>query len=323
MACNIVKEYIDYDRECIAKYISIITEKKLNSKICDMILDVYIDIRYYDIYKHVKKHTIDDVYFYIQEEYQKKFTDKNRDRNMTLIRRVLVILRYVFLLEKYGKDKKIAKLLVNFEDRLKEEYHNSKVIISDLIKNIKDDIKKKDRFIDNLLSNDFNVSICVTNLAGVYMLDFDSNVKIPDLFSSIAINRVYNSGIINEDKLLVFYTLTCREILKDMRFYNFDKIYIVDFATELLNKKNKLINLFRIFDLDYLKERMVLKITYYDYLDNKDTIDGLIHDGYSFAIILDSDYEDNVLLEIFNYIIVDDSEKSLQYFKKYKNVIVG
>ena len=323
MACNIVKEYINYDKECIAKYISIITEKKLNSKICDMILDVYVNIRYYDMYEHVKKHTIDDIYFYVQEEYQKKFTDKNRDRNLALIRRALVILRYVFLIEKYGKDKKIAKLLANFEDKLKEEYQNTKIIVSDLIKNIKDDMRVKDRFVDNLLSNDFSVSSNITNLAGVYMLDFENNVKIPDLFSSVAINRVYNSGIINEDKLLVFYTLTCREILKDMRAFDYDKIYLIDFVIELLKKKNKLINLFRIFDLDYLKERMVLKVSYYEYLDNKDSIDELIHDGFSFAIILDSDYKDDVLLDIFSFIIVDDSEKSLRYFKKYKNVIVG
>ena len=178
-------------------------------------------------------------------------------------------------------------------------------------------------FLRGLLSNSFSVVCQGTNLASVYMLEFENNVKIPDLFSSVAINRVYNSGIINEDKLLVFYTLTCREILKDMKSFEYSNIYIIDFVSELLLKKNKLINLFRIFDLDYLKEKMILKITYVDYLDNKDEIDGLIHDGYSFAIILDSDYEDNILLDIFNYIIVDDSSKSLRYFKKYKNVIVS
>ena len=42
MSRNIVKEYIDYDKKNIIKYINIITEKKLSSKICDIITDIYI-----------------------------------------------------------------------------------------------------------------------------------------------------------------------------------------------------------------------------------------------------------------------------------------
>ena len=73
MAHNIVKEYIDFDRKSINNYINTITEKKLNSKICEMILDIYINIRYYDSYKHIKKNTIDDIYFYVQDEFTKNF----------------------------------------------------------------------------------------------------------------------------------------------------------------------------------------------------------------------------------------------------------
>ena len=38
MARNIVKDYIDYDKKFLREYIDIITEKKLNTKICDMII---------------------------------------------------------------------------------------------------------------------------------------------------------------------------------------------------------------------------------------------------------------------------------------------
>ena len=320
MSRNIVREYINFDRESIAKYINIITEKKLNSKICDEILDIYVNIRYYDMYEHVKRNTIDDICFYVEDSFTKKYSGKNKEKNLPLVHSALIILRYVFLLEKYSNDKNISKLLEKYEEKLKEEYENTKVLVNDLIKDIKSDIHKKDKFINSTASNEFNVVIKDTNLTGVYDTYFDNCVRIPDLFSNVAINRVYNSGVINEDKMLVFYILTERQIIIDMRSYDYGKVYLIDFAIDLFSKRNKLNNLLRIFDIDYLKERMVLKVTYQEYLDNKDAIDELIHIGYAFAIILDSDYKDNsVLLDIFSYIIDDGVNPSL--LKKYKNVI--
>ena len=160
-----------------------------------------------------------------------------------------------------------------------------------------------------------------TNLAGVYNLCFENTVKIPDLFSNIAINRVYNNGTINEDKMLVLYLLASREVLKDIVSFNYGNVYLLDFDNNLLNKRNKLNNLLKIFDNDYLKERMIIKINYKNYLDNKDSVDELIHSGYSFAIIIDSEYNDGtVLLDIFTYIIVT-SEGDYPLLKKYKNVV--
>ena len=321
MAHNIVKEYIDFDRKSINNYINTITEKKLNSKICEMILDIYINIRYYDSYKHIKKNTIDDIYFYVQDEFTKNFENKNNEKNLNLIKDALIIIRYVFLTEKYSKDNNISKLLVNFESKLKDEYQDSKIIISDLIKNIKSDIHSKEKFINNTASSDFSVYKMDTNLAGVYNLCFENTVKIPDLFSNIAINRVYNNGTINEDKMLVLYLLASREVLKDIVSFNYGNVYLLDFDNNLLNKRNKLNNLLKIFDNDYLKERMIIKINYKNYLDNKDSVDELIHNGYSFAIIIDSEYNDGtVLLDIFTYIIVT-SEEDYPLLKKYKNVV--
>jgi hypothetical protein len=56
-------------------------------------------------------------------------------------------------------------------------------------------------------------------------------------------------------------------------------------------------------------------------LTNKDNYDSLIHDGYSFAVIIDGDVkEDMVLFNIFSYIIVDNDEDE-KVFNEYRNVI--
>ena len=322
MTRNIVKEYIDYDGESIVKFINVITQKKLNSKICDIIKNIYIDIRYFNHYEHVKNNIIDDICYYVKEQIKIEIDEKQIEKNNKLINDALLIIRYVILNEKYSNDNNISKLLINFEDKLKEEYQNSRIIINDLIKSIKSNLKIKERFINNLSSTDFSVMPKETNLKGVYNVYFENSVKIPDLFSQVAINRVYNNGIISEDKMLVFYLLTEKEILNDIVSFKYDKVYLLDFTKELLGRRNKLINLLKIFDMDYLKERMVLKIYYKDYLIYKERVDELIHDGISFGIILDSNYVDNMVsLDIFSYITVNGNLLDKSYIKKYKNVI--
>ena len=322
MARNIVKEYIDYDRKNIIKYIDVITEKKLNSKIVDMIANTYINIRYYDMYEH-KKNVVDDISFYVKEKLEQDFSEKNNDKNLSLIRDSLIIIRYVIILEKYHDDKSIAKLLVEFEEKMVSEYSNTKIIINDLIKMIKDDIHKKKKYINDTSSIDFNVVEFNTNISGVFDLMLENSVKIPDLFSQIAINRVYNSGVINEDKMFVYYLLASREVLKDMVNFDYGKVYLLDFACDLLEKKNKLGSFLKIFDLDYLKDRIIIKISCQEYLNNKEHVEELIHNGLSFAIILDDSFDEKIiLLDIFAFIIID-GRNNYPILKKYSNVIVS
>ena len=103
MARNIVNDYIDYDKKYLREYINIITEKKLNDKICDMIIDTYVNVRYFDMYEHIKKNPIDDIEYYVINHFKKYYDDKNREKNVPLIASALIIIRYVFLIEKYAK----------------------------------------------------------------------------------------------------------------------------------------------------------------------------------------------------------------------------
>ena len=74
--------------------------------------------------------------------------------------------------------------------------------------------------------------------------------------------------------------------------------------------------------MDYLKERVILKVLYSEYLKNKDEYDSLIHEGYSLAIIIDEEIKDNIaLLKIFSYIIVND-EKEKDKLLEFDNVIL-
>ena len=322
MARNILKDYIDYDKKFLREYIDIITEKNLNSKICDMIVDTYINVRYFDMYEHVKEYPIYNVEYYVTDNFNKLFSDKNKGKNIPLVVDTLIVLRYVFLYEKFYKDKKNSKQLSGYEDKIKNKYENTKILITDLIKKIKDNTQKKEKFINGLLSNDFSVVKNKTDIKDVYDLYFDNSVKIPDLFSELAINRVYNSGIVYEDRMTVFYMLTIREILVDMINYQNNYKYLVDFPDSLIGKRNKLSALLKLIDSDYLKERMIIKVLYSEYLEKKDDYDKLIHDGYSLAVIINDEININVvLLKVFAYIIILDSQYKKE-LNDFDNVIL-
>ncbi len=321
MARNIVKDYLEYDRQNLKNYISAITDKKLNNDICDMIIDTYVNIRYFNAYTSVKKNPIDNIEYYIVDNFRKKFLDKNARKNIMLILDAMIVLRYIILFEKYGDNEETRNSLQEYEEKVYARYNNTNVLVSGIIKDIKSNYHKKEKFIKNLLSTDFSIDKKETNIANVYDMILDNSVNIPDLFSDIAVNRVYNSGTINEDKMLVFYTLLSREILLDMINYEYGKKYLIAFPESIIERNAKLDNLLKIFNIDYLKERMIMKISYHDYLTNKDNYDSLIHDGYSFAVIIDGDVkEDMVLFNIFSYIIVDNDEDE-KVFNEYRNVI--
>lgn len=321
MARNVVKDYLEYEKQNLKNYISIITNKKLNNNLCDMIIDTYIDIRYFNAYTSVKKNLIDNIEYYVFEKFKKSFVDDNVRKNVVLMLDALIVIRYLILFEKYNKDENAKNGLLQYEQKVYGKYKDTNILITDLIKDIKTNYHKKEKFLEELLSTDFSVDKKETNIKDVYETILDNNVKIPDLFSDFAVNRVYNSGTINEDKMLVYYTLLSRMILLDMIDYNYTNKYLISFPESIIDRDSKLNNLLSIIDLEYLKERVVMIISYHDYKEKKDSYDFLIHKGYSFAVIIDEEVKDDlVMFNIFSYILVENPDDE-KIFNTYNNVI--
>lgn len=321
MARNVVKDYLEYEKQNLKNYISIITNKKLNNNLCDMIIDTYVDIRYFNTYTSVKKNLIDNIEYYVFEKFKKSFVDDNVRKNVVLMLDALIVIRYLILFEKYNKDENAKDGLLQYEQKVYEKYKDTNILITDLIKDIKTNYHKKEKFLEELLSTDFSVDKKETNIKDVYETILDNNVRIPDLFSDFAVNRVYNSGTINEDKMLVYYTLLSRMILLDMIDYNYINKYLITFPESIIDRDSKLNNLLSIIDLEYLKERVVMIISYHDYKEKKDSYDFLIHKGYSFAVIIDEEVKDDlVMFNIFSYILVENPLDE-KIFNTYNNVI--
>ncbi len=325
MSRNIVKDYVNFDKECMTKYINTVTNKSLSSKLVDVITTTYIDVRYYNMYECALEYPIENIGHYIKKNVDKYLENKKANESINkAINDSLWIIKYVLFYEKINNDKKLHQMLLDLEQKVRDSFKASDKVKNELFDSIRKNTNNKRKFIRGLTSNEFSVVPKKTNIYNVYVMDFLNNVKIPELFSQMAISRVYNTGAISEDKYLVFYTLVSNVILADILAFNYDTYYLVEFNPMLLVKNKKLNNIFHIIDLDILKEKVIFQITYEDYLVGKETIDKLIHNGYSFAVIITDEFkEDLVLLDIFSYIVLDGKLSNIKGLEEKNNVIIN
>ena len=132
-------------------------------------------------------------------------------------------------------------------------------------------------------------------------------MKFSKLYSDYAIKKVLNSKEIREQNLFVTYSYVGVKILQDIIKGIFKKQYLVDYVLSLKDKPKKKKRLLNMIDNDITKEKLALKITYQDYLENKEEIYELTREGFHIALILDETFafneETKKLLKVFTFLI--------------------
>ena len=175
---------------------------------------------------------------------------------------------------------------------------------------LKDDLIAKKKYIDSFDNKNFFINYIKINKEGVFDARLDYKLKFSKLYSEYAINKVFNSKDIKEQRLFVTYPLVTVKILQDVIKGNFKKEYLVSYSLSLKDKPKKKKRILTIIDNDIVKEKLALKISYGDYINNKDEIYEFTRNGYRIALELDSKVELTeellVLFKIFSYLITDD-----------------
>ena len=164
----------------------------------------------------------------------------------------------------------------------------------------------------------------------VYRVNVKHQVKFPMEYSEMAINKVFNMGITNEDKLTIEYYLIVVQIIKDIVRQNFKKQYIVEFAETLLEKPKKIKSILNIIDNVAIQDKISLKIRHEYFIENKEKVYELMREGYRFSIILDNSFEVNYKnmenLKMFKYVILNKDSKQhdeiMQFSDELKNNII-
>lgn len=320
MTINIMNEYIEITKKQIKEYIKLVFGEQYNDKYCDIFTEKYINIRYFnyyenDIYASTRRKILD----YLKQTSEDIMINNINDRE--LIEEMRIIFYYVLYFDNvsYYKDlkQKIEQIAKIKKKRLNNYFYGFE---EELYKKMKAYIQEKEELIKQFSSDEFYIKLTrYPNKSNVHRINLKYDLKFPLEYSEFAINKAFQMGIINEDKLVVEYYLTVLQILKDIIKQNFKRKYIIEFAATLLKKPKKIKSILNIIDNPAIQEKVSLKIKYEQFLDNKDSVYELMREGYKITVVLDNSFDatfkDIEGLQMFEFVIIN---KNLE---KYEEII--
>lgn len=331
MTYNVGETYINLISNEITQCLKLIFEKKYSKKISDKYIEAYLNIRFYNYYEREKNLTFRKNYLKSLKSKEKWLIEEYPDINEKYIENVGFFCYYLLYFDRISyscnvdetieKLYKIRKRLLNIDDEtFKKEFK----------KTIENNEKQRQLFLDKFETEDFNLKITdYVDSKNVKKVKLGYNIKFPEIYSKITIDKVFKEGIISEDKLQVEYYLTAKIIIEDILKGNFDKQYIVEFEPSLLKKQSKLKSILKIINNSMIQDKINLKIRYRYYIENKEKIQDLMREGFRFSIIADdtlqTDYLSLESLKIFSYILLsknlDKYDELRENKARLKNII--
>ena len=320
MTINIMNEYIELTKKQIREYMKLIFGKQYNERYTNIFIEKYINIRYFnyyekDIYASIREKILD----YLKQTEEDIVINNINDRE--LIEEMRIFFYYVLYFDNvsYYKDlsEKIGQIARVKKKRLNDIWDGFE---EELYSKMKFYMEEKEALIKQFQTEEFFIKLSkYPNKSNVYRINLKYDIKFPLEYSEFAINKAFQMGIVNEDKLVVEYYLTVIQILKDIQKQNFRKKFIVEFAATLLKKSKKIKGILNILDNPAIQEKVSLKIKYEQFIENKDVIYELMREGYKITVVLDNAFEGTFKeiesLKMFEYIIVN---KNLE---KYQEII--
>ena len=330
MTINIMNQYIELTKKQINTYLRLIFGRKFDKKYCDAFTDKYVSIRYYNFYNNDINRTVRKK---IIEHLKKTEEDLkiNNIQDRELIEEMRIFFYYVLYFDNVIYYKDLSQKTEQIS-KLRNKILNTKTenFAEELYNKMKEYMDKKEELISKFNSEEFFVKITnYPDKTNIYRVNLKYNIKFPPEYSEYAIDKAFNIGIINEDKLTVEYYLITIHILKDILKLNFKKRYILEFATTILKKPKKLKSLLNIIENAAIQDKLYLKIRYEQFIENKEKVYEMMRDGYKFAIILDNSFDMNFKniesLKMFEFVIIN---KSLKHYneiiknKQYMNNVI-
>ena len=323
MANNIAKEYVDFSKKNINKYLKIILEKYYDKEIVSSLLETYINERYYNYYETKYKNQEANINYYMKLK-TIELTNNQTEKFIFKTKATFYLFKYILYFDNVSKYDDIKEKIIEIEkyrtntlELIKETF------VDEMLKLVKENEKRKQKYLESFESNRFEIKTNQTNKKNVYNVELTNTIKFNRIYSSYSINKVYTSGIVNEQKLFITYYQTTKRILQNAIEGIFTKEYIVDFPCSILEKEQKTNRLINIINDELIKNNLIIKFTYSNYLENKEIITKWIKEGYKIGIIIDEKYnydeKSKMWLDLFKYIIVDKDKQT--FFEEEKVII--
>ena len=315
---NVFEKHINKTQKRLKKYCSIILKSKYDRDIADELLQTYMDARYYN---YGTNDNIKIFYKRIYDALKKKASDmakKDKD-NVEKIEDCLYLFQYFFYFDFVRSnatidevvdaiaEKRITKFNLKSaeNDNFRTEF---KALVNSDMDEVQDYLDKFDT--DEFLINYTRISTKKTN---VNRVNITYNFDFPEIFNREMIEETFRTDIIAEDRLFVEYSMMAANCLREVLAGNFKKMYVLDFATSLFQKKKKLSQIIDIIDNPALQEKIMLEVGYKDFISNKNNIFKLMQRGFKFCLKTSKNMdiltnEELQLLHVFYLIIVDSED---------------
>ena len=308
MDYNIVSKYISFLKREYLNLFNIVFHTRYQKKICEPFLDIYIGVRYYN---ETDFHNIKDFVARINKELVTVYEKLKIDNDEELLKDIVALFAYIVYFDDVYKDTDISiesliNNLLNDKNIKISKNPNLKELLLNWYKSLEENKKK---FNNSLESKEFVLNTKKVSTK-IWELKLDHNIKISNLYSEYAINKAYNSVIVDEDKEFIIAIMASSEVLNNAIKLDFTKSYVFELVTSIIEKEKKLKRLFSVIDNPLTKKYISVKITYEDYLKYKNILDSYIVDGFSFSVVLDSKFEGNIRsLVLFSSIYITKENK--------------
>ena len=345
MAQNIFIEYIDSCTKSINKYLRFIFKKKYNKEIAEQYIKTYINARYYNLTQNSSKRAFylkirDALKATMQKLHSENEKEKKRTENyiefnekQKIINDMCSVFDYIFffdnvrIVDKMASIDSLKQIIDGLYKKREKEYliterESSKKEFYSMVNN---DMLARDIFLDNCLSDDFEIALNRVNEENIYKATLKSKIAMPMIYSDQAIEKAFNTKSIIEDRLAVEYILLSIIVTRDIIEANFKDQYIVEFAPSILSKQNKQNQILGYINDPALQDKINLNIMYEDFKKNEQKIYSLMRKGYKFAVTIEESTEniDEIgRLAVFSYVIINKKQKNYKELKKQKIKII-
>ena len=320
MDTNIVSEYLKTLKKELLELYKIIFGDRYKKILIEPFIDKYLIVRYCnETNYHNVKEPIDRIGKELEVIYNKLVNNENEE----LLRSVYALFGYIIYFDEIipiDDDNSLLKCLYEDKNIRVEIDEEKQKEIYIWFNNL---IKWKKQFFQVLDTKEFTLKEKKI-YKGIYELFLEQDVKISYLYSDLAINKAFTTGTTYEDTLFVLYIKTSELVLKNACGLDFSRRYIVDFAPSLWSKEKKSKQLLHVIDNVLLKKYVEIKVSCTDYENNKEYIDSLIKECFSFCIVIDDEFDGNIsLLLLFSTIYIYENNEYFDIIINNREKIPG
>jgi hypothetical protein len=305
-----LEEFLNFEKNNITLFAKEVLSEYFDEQTFSELLNAYVDNRYYNYYTDNDISFEDNIMNHIEKTFFNVTDGMDEDTKKKAIENYLI---FAFILYfdgvLYIEDSIFNSLLGKYRKKLFKI--DDDLFQENISKFIYNTNKKREKFYKIFDTKDFSLCETITSSDNVVNVELKHNINFPKIYSDYAIDRVFDSSSISEDKMFVEYQLITRKILKDIKDCNFDKNYLLEFSDALFENKDGLKSLLETFNNDCFKNQAVFKIKYEDYCKYGNDVKDMIKEGYNLAMELDNEeeVEDLFIFNMFKYIMVDKDSK--------------